>query len=200
MNNDDQDWLDVLSGQRSGASETATGKQAEALRRAIRDEQLDAPESLDPVSVRRMRNQLIGRMRREGLLDSSPGYFDKRVVALAGVAAIVLVAFLGYRHMAGYVPPVPGMSEDFPIQLVTRADLEVQRLLVDSPERTAAMLVRECGALGLPWRLSKVGDDWLLEVYVGLQPSGETLAWMNEGGYAARESGWVQLLIVQSDR
>jgi len=190
----------VLCGCEPGASDSSAVREAEAIRRTIAAEQTREAEALDPLLARRLRNSLVERLRRERLLDSEPAAARKRLPAFAAVAALLLVFVLAYWYMPGYAPPTPGMSDDFPVHLVTRSGSEVQTVSVDSPDRAAAELLGEVESLGLPWRLSKVGDDWFLEIFVGSEPTREVERWIDKGGYRASSLGWIHLLIGQATR
>jgi hypothetical protein len=134
---DDHDWLDALAGR--GTSHTATGREAQALRLALRAAHGTA-DNVVPLAARdaSREQELLERAVREGLLERA----QRRKIGLLPIAAGLALIF-----MAGLMIRTQLAAPDF--EVVRSVDGNVVRLLADDPAALKSRILAALRAAGV---------------------------------------------------
>lgn len=159
---DDEAWFETLAG-RDTAIDSKAKREAEVLRRVILEQAEHALDEEDTPSQPRMgEEQLLFRLKREGLLTRGSQTSRWRTFRVpAAAAAVILVALalpLIYRNL------VTDTSSVFPGDEGLQFRGPTQTIKVDDPKRTADEICEKLRAIDLPAHCYPYEDRWIIEV------------------------------------
>ena len=178
--NDDQEWLEVLSGKLNINAKSDVMMHAAALRLAI--QRNDAFFSSD-TNIELNLQKLKFRLRDEGLIETSRSSASddtpyslgtlriaKRFSQMAIAASIVVTVGLVMRtHLEQQL----SLNESEIMQV--RGSSNVQRVLAIDPEKRLRELSIELDTLGIKYQIERKADSILLEIN-GVDPTKEDVA------------------------
>ena len=196
---DDEKWLDILSGHDDGTHVDPRLKgEAEALRRAIlnrygKNDQEEPP--LDEGSLDRM----LFRLKREGLLETKkakPHWYGSVPAAVAAVLALALVLPLAYQLTSVRESQLPG-DQDL---TQMRGGAEMQQVLSDDPARTAADFRDELEALDIQPKVDEFEGRWYVDVHLPVPLTGKVKEFLDRHGLESGQGGRLILEIYSGSR
>lgn len=120
---EDEQWLNALAGQTDSASDPKINQQAESLRRALRARS-DILTNQVPIADDAQYQQILFRLRREGLTSSNRAWHNPK---LWGLAATVVIGVGVVIQMGGFNPD--GYEKD-----TMRGSEHATVLIVEDPE------------------------------------------------------------------
>ena len=97
---EDEQWLSALAGQSDSAADPKINQQAESLRRALKN-RADLQTTQVPVADDAQYQQLLFRLRREGLASSNRAWHNPK---LWGLAATIVIGVGVVVQMGGFNP------------------------------------------------------------------------------------------------
>jgi hypothetical protein len=145
---DDQHWFDTLAGRNGANADSATTKEAQAVRRAVLVVKPD--QDAADLDVEAGTQQLLFRLRREGL----DGVNRKKTWQWYGAFALAATLVLAVGVVLLQSPPV----EDTPIYRGGGA----QTIITPDTAKLAATLTTDLEALGIKAKVTRFGATFTL--------------------------------------
>lgn len=126
---EDEQWLSALAGQADPDAKTNVNQQAESLRRALKVRS-DLLASQVPVADEAQYQQMLFRLRREGLASSKRGWHNPMFWGIAAtiVMGVGVVIQMGGLHPDGYEKDVLRNAEHVTVLIVADPEARLVEL------------------------------------------------------------------------
>lgn len=189
MDKDDQDWLDALAGKPESGSDSPAEREARLLRATIHAQQQSA--SAPPDEVERGLEQLLFRLRQEGLLDKAkkPRWHwpDGAWMAIAATVVITVAISTLWPGMENGLAPKDeiGQMRGGKAQIIHASD----------PDNQARQLRSELEKLGAHVETRQVGPVWVIKAQVPVRKMAEARLIAGQYGYRLPDDGMLRLEI-----
>ncbi len=163
----DRDWLRLLAGEDVPDADSDIRGCASALRQTVLDRQAEAEEQVSAGEIRRGKQRLMFRMKKEGLLDTPRGKSTKKNWSHYGLAIAASVVFMMIAtpiFQNYWSSPGPGQIVSPPP--VVKKFIMPQTIYVKNPRMEAGNLARDLSDIGLSVEKTEEAESVLLSAKI----------------------------------
>lgn len=187
IDKDDQAWLDALAGKPESGSDSPAEREARLLRATIHAQQQSA--SAPPDEVERGLEQLLFRLRQEGLLDKakkSPRHWPNGAwMAIAATVVIAVAVSALWPGMESGLSPTDEIGQ--------MRGGKVQIIRASKPDNEAQQLRSELEKLGTRVETRQAGPVWVVKAQVPVQKMAEARLIAAQHGFGLPDDGMLRL-------
>jgi hypothetical protein len=181
---DDQNWFETLAGRKAANADSATEKEAQAVRRAVLAREID--QDLPGFDVESGTQKLLFALRREGLSGATLRRKSWQIYGAFALAATLILAI-------GVVLLQPPVVEDIPVYRGAGA----QTINTPDPAKLAATLTADLEALGIQSKTTRFGATFTITAIWPEKPEAGHLAFLKRHNLKQPAGGTLEIELSQ---
>lgn len=184
---DDENWSEILIGNKVSNVNEDTRKEAEELRTLLLNKLASDPDEL---KLRRGEKELLTRLKNEGLIKPKKNIFTK--LSLMTIAASVSILAITLNIVIN-IQNIPNVSDGFNDLPTYRTKNNIFNLIVNKPEKLMDEFKSALYESSMPYRVSDLENGWRIEFYPVKTKSSKVYFLIEKYNLSTDQHGWVKV-------